>query len=118
MLINRNAQQQQQQKEEVDDYDYIQRKSTAISVLRKGIKRLREGLQVPNTRSLYATTTTTTSSSSNIGTFTTQQDASSQELKSSSSSSLSLQQYHLLGKVAQVELALVDFQAYCNNDKD
>lgn len=32
-------QQQQQQKEEVDDYDYIQRKSTAISVLRKGIKR-------------------------------------------------------------------------------
>ncbi|KAF4748893.1 hypothetical protein FOZ63_012747, partial [Perkinsus olseni] len=105
------------------------RRTMAISIFRKGIKRLREGLQVPNTRSLYATTSsnsiTTTAASSYPSTTTQQQQ---QQLKSNqynnaNTSSLLQQQheqhqYYLLGRVAQIEVSLVDFQAYCNNDKD
>ncbi|KAF4702494.1 hypothetical protein FOZ62_000298, partial [Perkinsus olseni] len=106
------------------------RRTMAISIFRKGIKRLREGLQVPNTRSLYATTSsnsiTTTAASSYPSTTTQQQQQ--QQLKSNqynnaNTSSLLQQQheqhqYYLLGRVAQIEVSLVDFQAYCNNDKD
>ncbi|KAF4650014.1 hypothetical protein FOL46_001284, partial [Perkinsus olseni] len=106
------------------------RRTMAISILRKGIKRLREGLQVPNTRSLYATTTSTSSSitttaaaaASSYPSTTTQQLKSSQYNNANTSSLLQQQheqhQYYLLGRVAQIEVSLVDFQAYCNNDKD